>query len=238
MAERSPRHVPRRVMLFLGLAFAGQLLWHGARSELRAEAEDLRQPPSVASLRVLSLGEPLVLAKALMLWLQAHDNQPGISIPFLALDYRVVRAWLGRILDLDPRGQYPLLAASRVYGVVPDAQRKRVMLEFVYQRFFEDPGRRWPWLAHAAIVAKHRLRDLPLALKYARAITDYAHGAGVPDWARHMSVVILEDMGELDAARFLIGGLIHSGRVTDPHEIWFLEQKLAELDARQGAQNP
>lgn len=225
-------------MLFLGLAFAGQIAWHGARSDLRAEAESLPPPPPASSLRMASLGEPLVLAKTLMLWLQAHDNQPGISIPFLALDYRVVRAWLGRILDLDPRGQYPLLAASRVYGAVLDDGRKRVMLEFVYQRFFEDPDRRWPWLAHAAIVAKHGLEDLPLALKYARAITEHARGAGVPNWARDMSVVILEDMGELEAARFLIGGLIHSGRVTDPHEIRFLEQKLAELEAGQAGGSP
>lgn len=238
MRERSVARVPRRYLLVLGLAFAGQITWHGMRSDLRAEAESLPRPPPASSLRMLSLGEPEVLAKTLMLWLQAHDNQPGISIPFRALDYGRVRAWLGRILDLDPRGQYPLLAASRVYAAVLDEDRKRLMLDFVYERFFEDPDRRWPWLAHAAIVAKHQLSDLPLALKYARAITEYAHGTGVPDWARHMSVVILEDMGELDAARFLIGGLIHSGRVTDPHEIWFLEQKLAELDARQPARNP
>ena len=60
----------------------------------------------------------------------------------------------------------------------------------------------------------------------------------MPAWARDMSVVILEDMGELDAARFLIGGLIHSGRITDPHEIRFLEQKLGELEARQAGQSP
>lgn len=238
MSERGLRHVPLRVTLLLGLALAGQIAWHGARSDLRARAERLHRPPPAASLRVISLGEPLVLAKILMLWLQAHDNQPGISLPFLALDYGVVRDWLGRILDLDPRGQYPLLAASRVYAAVPDEGRKRLMLEFVYDRFFEDPDRRWPWLAHAAIVAKHGLEDLGLAFRYARAITQHANGAGVPAWARDMSVVILEDMGELDAARFLIGGLIHSGRITDPHEIRFLEQKLAELEARQKVPAP
>lgn len=233
MRERSIARVPRRFLLVLGLAFAGQIAWHGMRSDLRAEAESLPRPPPASSLRMLSLGEPEVLAKTLMLWLQAHDNQPGISIPFRALDYERVRAWLGRILDLDPRGQYPLLAASRVYAAVLDDDRKRLMLDFVYERFFEDPDRRWPWLAHAAIVAKHGLDDLPLALKYATAITEHARGAGVPAWARDMSVVILEDMGELDAARFLIGGLIHSGRITDPHEIRFLEQRLKELEARQ-----
>ena len=41
------------------------------------------------------------------------------------------------------------------------------MLEFVYREFLLDPNRRWPWLAHATVLAKHRLHDLPLALRYA-----------------------------------------------------------------------
>jgi hypothetical protein len=171
-----------------------------------------------------------------MLWLQAFDNQPGISIPFRELDYARVEAWLARILDLDPRGQYPLLAASRLYGEVPVPEKQRPMLDFVHDRFLEDPDRRWPWLAHAAIVAKHRLGDLPLALRYARAVTDHATGPGVPAWARDMTILVLEDMGELEAARLLIGGLLDSGRVTDPHEARFLDRKLRELEGEAAGQ--
>ncbi len=232
MAERSISEVPGAAILALAVAFGAQLGWHYQRSNLEAVAQSLPAPPALEALRMGSAGDPLVMAKTLMLWLQAHDNQPGISIPFRNLDYARVQAWLGHILALDPRGQYPLLAASRVYGAVIDKQRRRSMLEFVYRRFFDDPDRRWPWLAHAAIVAKHQLEDLPLALKYARAITEHAAGPEVPAWARDMTVIVLEDMGELDAARFLIGGLIHSGRITDPHEIRFLEKKLEELEAK------
>ena len=235
MAERRIRDVPRTVVGLLAVALAAQVIWHGLRADLRAVATALPEPPSARALRLASFGDPVVFAKTLMLWLQAHDNQPGVSIPFRALDYARVKAWLDRILELDPKGQYPLLAASRVYGAVSDEKRKRMMLEFVFERFHRDPDRRWPWLAHAAIVAKHQLKDPPLALRYARAITDKATGPEVPAWARDMSVIVLEDMGELDDAKFLIGGLIHSGRVTDPHEIRFLEQKLKELEEKSAA---
>ena len=50
-----------------------------------------------------------------------------------------------------------------------------------------------------------------------------------------MTVVVLEDMGELEAARLLVGGLLHGGALRDPHEIRFLERKLAELEVRQAA---
>ena len=46
-----------------------------------------------------------------------------------------------------------------------------------------------------------------------------------------MTIAVLEDMGELEAARVLIGGLLHDGRLRDAHEIRFLEQRLLELQA-------
>ncbi|MDX1434579.1 MAG: hypothetical protein R3286_19210 [Gammaproteobacteria bacterium] len=229
--------VPRTVLALVAAGLLAQVGWHAVRPAPGAHATSLPPPPGLAMLRVASLGDPLVMARLLMLWLQAHDNQPGVSIPFRNLDYERVEAWLERILDLDPRSQYPLLAASRVYAGVSDPARKRLMLDLVHRRFLEDPDRRWPWLAHAAIVAKHSLHDDALALTYARAITDHATGPEVPRWARDMAVVILEDMGELEAATVLVGHLLASQEDMAPHERRFLVQKLEELEAKaQGGQ--
>jgi hypothetical protein len=230
--ERPLAHVPRLAWLLLCAGLALQIAWHALRPPPRAAAADLPAPPPADVLRVAGLGDPGALSRLLMLWLQAFDNQPGISVPFGDLDYVRVEGWLARILELDPRGQYPLLAASRLYAEVADEARQRQMLDFVYREFARDPGRRWPWLAHAAIVARHRLQDLPLALRYARAITERATGPQVPAWARDMTLIVLEDMGELEAARVLVGGLLASGRVTDPHEVRFLEERLRDLAAR------
>jgi hypothetical protein len=229
LSERRITSVPRPLLALLGVALGLQLLWHGLRPGPQADPRALPPPPSAHALRLVSLGEPLVLAKLLMLWLQAFDNQPGVSIPFRALDYARIEARLGRLLELDPRAQYPLLSASRVYALVPDEDKQRRMLEFVYRQFLADPNHRWRWLADAALVAKHRLRDLPLALKYARAITERATGPEVPFWARDLTLLVLEDMGEREAARVLVGGLLASGMIHDPSELRFLEQKLDAL---------
>jgi hypothetical protein len=93
-----------------------------------------------------------------------------------------------------------------------------------------DPDRRWPWLANAALIAKHQLKDLPLARKYAQAIRLQATGQDVPDWAKQMEIFILQDMNELESAKVLIGGLLHSGQITDPNEIRFLQEKLDALE--------
>ncbi|MBT8420490.1 MAG: hypothetical protein KJO08_06475 [Gammaproteobacteria bacterium] len=227
--------VPNSVLFLLIFGCCLQVIWHGMRPTQQANAESLPSAPSVAVLRLVSLGDPLLTARALMLWLQAFDNQPGMSIPFAALDYDKVRAWLARILALDPRGQYPLIAASRLYAQVPVEDKQRAMLAFVYEQFFSDPNRRWPWLVHGVILARHSLKDVPLALKYAQAITSHATGPHVPYWARDMSIIILEDMGELEKARALIGKLLKRGDITDPGEVLFLKKKLEEIGRRIGS---
>ena len=236
MRARSIRFVPWPILVLLLVASAAQLGWRWHRPAPEASAQDLSAPPSVAVLRVLAGGDEIALARLLMLWLQAFDNQPGVSVPFSQLDYGVVTQWLGRILDLDPRGQYPLLSAARVYANVPAREQKVAMFEFVHRRFLEDPDRRWPWLAFAAIDAKHQLRDLPLALRYAEALTEHATGAGVPAWARDMTVVVREEMGEYESALYLVHHLLESGRVTDPHEVRYLADKLQSLAERVGEQ--
>ena len=96
----------------------------------------------------------------------------------------------------------------------------------MYRKFQEAPVRRWRWLAHAAIVAKHRLDDPRLALAYANAIATEANDASVPSWARQMHIFLLEDLGEREAAKILLGGLLASGTIADEHEIRFLMERL------------
>lgn len=227
--ERTIGTVPRPVLALLVIAFCLQVAWQALQPKPNARAEALGEPAAPAVLRAVAMGEPIALAQFLTLYLQAFDNQPGVSIPFLELDYSRVTAWLAAILALDPAGQYPLLMAAQIYSQVPDPAKQRRMCDFVRAQFDLDPNRRWRWLAHCAIVAKHRLGDARLALAYAEAIAREARLAS--GWARQMRVFILEDLGEIEAATILLGGLLASGEVTEPKEIHFLTERLEELKA-------
>ena len=167
-----------------------------------------------------------------MLYLQSIDFSAGQAVPYRNLDYRRLVGWLRAILELDPRSEYPLFSAARVYAEVPDPERARIALEFIYEAFLNDPNRRWSWLAHAALLAKHRLNDLPLARRYAAAIDRLTTARDVPLWAKQMEIFILEDMNELEAAKIIIGGLLASGTIHDPAELRFLSRRLEELEAR------
>ena len=235
-SERSLSAVPLLAKIVLVSALTVQVGWQAATPKPAALAAALGRPAALSSFRVTSLGEPIALSQLLVLYLQAFDNQPGISIPFRDLDYEAVLAWLKAALELDPRGQYPLVMAAHLYAQVPDETKTRQMLEFVHQEFLLDPDRRWRWLAHAAIVAKHRLHDMPLALRYAEDIT--RHAGSAMGWARQMRIFILQDMGEREAASVLLGGLLESGEVSDIGEIRFLTERLEELKAAEKSSVP
>ena len=231
-SERSLKSVPVWLVLLLLLSLTSQWTVQQHLSAQFATAKALPATPTLEVVTLASLDTPVFAAQMLMLWLQSFDLQPGVSLSFKHLDYSRVEQWLGLILRLHPRGQYPLLSASRVYAEVNDPPRQRQMLEFVAEQFEADPGRRWPWLAHAVYVAKHRLHDQAFALSLAERLAAHRDNLAIPSWASQMHIFVLEDMGELESAKVLLGGLLESGQISDPHERWFLSKRLAELEAR------
>lgn len=230
---RPVKDVPVVIIFLIIFSLTAQFVFQINSPVTNPEIRPLPEVTSAKKLKLLGMADNIAVAKMTMLWLQAFDNQPGISISFKQLDYRKLADWLNVILELDKRTLYPLLAASRIYSEVPDNNRKRIMLEFVYEKFLADPNRRWPALAHAVYVAKHRLNDLPLALRYAEALAKYATSREVPFWAKEMNIYVLEDMNEIESAKVLIGGLLASGEITDKHELKFLQDRLQRLEEQQ-----
>ncbi len=230
--DRPVEDVPRTVKVLLLLALALQLIWHSFQEPVVAKAEDLPPPLSTRTYVLSSMGEPIAASKFLNLWLQAFDNQPGASISFHQLNYPRLTKWLDTSLELDPEGHYPMLVAARVYGSVKNPEKQRIMMDYVFYKFNQNPNKYWRWLAHVVITAKHELKDFELALKYANALAEKATGDNVPYWARDMKIIVLEDMGQLEAAKILVGALIDSKEITDPYELEFLTHKIAVLEEK------
>jgi hypothetical protein len=230
--ERPVSYVPRWVLGLLAAALATQMFLAARRPAPQASLAELGAPPSADLVRLASLGEPVAAAKLMMLYLQAFDYRAGSRVRFRDLDYSRLVAWLDTIIALDPEGQYPLLTASHIYAGVPEPDKARAMLDLVARRYREAPNRRWPWMAHAAYVAKHQLKDLPLARRYAAELQKLTTTPDAPLWVKQMEFFILEDMNELEAARVMLGGLIASGQIQDRRELELMEERLKGLEAR------
>jgi len=232
--ERPLSAVPMSVWTVLFLAFIAQLIWHANRPAPSAFVTDIPPAPTPSGLAVVAVGEPVAMSRLSYLWLQTLDDPPGTTTAFKDLDYEVLSDWLGTLLALDPRADAPLLAASKLYINVPDERRQRLMLDFVHQSFLEAPNERWRWLAHGALIARHKLKDLDLALRLSQAIAEHTDAEAVPGWARSLGLLVLEDLCELDAAKIMLGGLLANHALTDAEERRFLERKLEELDSTVG----
>lgn len=237
IAQRPVQAVPRWILVLIAASLTVQVALKARLGPASTEAEDLPAPPRAAALRIAALGEPAALARIAMLYIQSFDYHGTNALPYRKLDYARLIEWLRAIQSLDPLSKYPLFAASRIYAEVKDPARQRKMLEFIFEEFRKDPNRRWPALSHAALLAKHRLHDLPLALKYARAVDRMTTTRDVPLWARQMEVFILEDMNELDAARIMLGGLLAKGQVRDETERRYLELRLKSMEERANPQD-
>lgn len=224
------RKPPLWIVVLLSAALVGQLMWGSRQSPPVAKAEELMAPPSLNMLRLATLGDSIALAKILMLWLQNFDNQPGLAIPFRRLNYPLLEKWLQTILILDPKSDYPLHAALRFYASIPDEIKVRRMLLFIHDRFQEDASR-WRWLAFGAVIARHRLNDSTLALKFLNDIADKVDEGSLPQWVRGVHFSVLQEMGELKSARLIIGGLLHNKEITDPGELKFLSDWLKALES-------
>ena len=226
-------HVPIVIRYMLIITVISQCIWHYSFSELHVKKEEVMpEPGRPAIYQLASLNDSITIAKLLMLWVQAFDNQPGVSLSLKELNYERVIVWLALIMSLDENIQYPLFAASRFYTEVPDIDKKKLMIGFVKNKFLQNPDQRWASMAHAVYVAKHRIKDLQLAVEYARLLRLHATGENVPYWAKQMEFFVLEDMGELEAAMILIGGLLESGELDDKHQQEFLRSRLEDIKQR------
>lgn len=228
--EKPVQAVPFYVTTAFLIALTMQIALHNGKEQPVALAEKLKEPPSASSLKLISFGEEISLAKILMLKLQSFDNQPGLSIPLVNLDYAKVIAWLERISLLDTKSQYPVLAAMRIYAEVNDEEKRRMLLAYTRTRFLENPNTQWPAMVHAVYIAKHKLKDLPLALQYAQDIRTHVTRDDIHSWVRQMELFVLEDMGKLESARILLGGFLDSGVIKDEREYNYLKERLGVVE--------
>lgn len=235
MLERPLRSVPKPVLLLLLVGLSLQVTWYHSHSSKTLAIHTLEPPPKFELMRVLSFGEPIASAKMWMLWLQSFYMQSGRFVYYRDINYTVLIQWLETILQLDPKSQYPLFTATRVYSIVPNSLKRRQMWDFVYQKFLTDPSLYWQWLAEATVLAHHKYKELPLALKYSQALTTYTP-LEAPDWTRRIQIFVLAEMGKLEQAQLVAQNLLSDKRITDPKEKKLLKRFLKDLQRKQSIQ--
>ncbi|GAB0057016.1 hypothetical protein SIID45300_01336 [Candidatus Magnetaquicoccaceae bacterium FCR-1] len=205
------RPLPWRLITPLIVIALLQTVWRLQTPRAEPVATSLEPPPSVAVLRLTTLNDPIVASLSWGIRLQTFDQQPGLQLPLRTIDPERLIAWLERLLALDPHAGLPLDLALKIHGFVPDPARQRRMLDFIHQAFLENPAQRWPWLARAASVARHRLNDNRLARYYLNSLESHLEPKEIPFWVDGLHARILEELGEPKEARNRLAARLERG---------------------------
>ena len=228
--------MPPAILLCACLA-ANVLFQHLNRAEW-ADDRVLGTPPTAAAVRTAALGENVFAGYLVMLYVQNFDVPLGRATPLAAIDRPALIRWLDLAVELDSKTGYPLLLAVRHYAETGTPAQRRVVLDWVYRRFLEQPNQRWPWLVHAVFVARHVLHDNALAEDYASALRTRVSDPTVPSWVRQMDLLLRADLGEANDARAILGGLVAAGQIRSPAELKFLESRIPERPVPSGLRHP
>lgn len=232
-AERPVLTLPGPLLLAFLALLGVQILYHHL-NQLRFETayKPLGQPFSAVTYRRISMGSEQLFGHLLAIRLQLHDSQAGKHFVYSQIDYQSLVAWLDQITLVSPGTEYPMLLASRVYTTTRDEPRLRLILDFIEQRFDDDPQLHWRRLIEASLIAKHRLQDLELALRLAEKVAAQPANVEMPAWARDFQFLLLADLNELESAIAIIEALLQTGAVNDPDEKRFLQGKLLDFQQK------
>lgn len=231
--ERPMRMLPKPLLLGFALLLLVQVAYHHAgRERLEARYRPLTGPYSADAYRAVAMGSDRLLGYLLALRLQLHDNQAGQHFRYSLMDYDLLVDWLETISDIDSGSEYPMLLASRIYTQTGDPERLRKILDFIERRFGDNPQLHWRRLAEASLTARHKLRDLELALRLAEKLAAQPASVEMPRWARDFEFLLLAEMNETESAIAIIQALLQSGSIKDPDERRFLRGKLLEFQQK------
>ena len=227
------RMLPRPLLIGFVLLFLVQAVNHQVgRERLEAIYRPLTEPFSAKVYRAMAMGSYRLLGYLLSLRLQLHDNQAGQHFRYSLMNYDLLVDWLDTLSDIDTDSEYPMLLASRIYTQTGDTERLRKILDFIERRFDDNPQLHWRRLAEASLIAKHKLKDLDLALRFADKLARQPPGVEMPHWARDFQFLLLAELNENESAIAIIQALLQSGSIKDPDEQRFLREKLSDFQQK------
>ncbi|MEM7565367.1 MAG: hypothetical protein AAF353_20380 [Pseudomonadota bacterium] len=227
--ERAFGELPRPLIIGFVLLFAAQLLFHKQTVQsLDVDYRPLPSPLNASVYQGISMGSHGLIGHLEAIRLQLHDNQLGRHFSYNRMDYAVLVDWLETISDISPDNEYPLILASRIYSSTPEPEQLLRLIGFIESRFDQNPQLYWRRMTEAALIAKHQLNDLELALKLAEQVAIQPESIEMPHWARDFRFLLLAELNQLESAIAIIQALLETNSIQDPDELRFLNEKLSK----------
>ena len=186
---------------------------------------------SGSALKLLEFGDSQFLYRLLSQKIQMAGDSYGRATKLEEYDYDVLDKWLYQINALDNKSNYLPSIAAYLYGNSNNNGDLIKIINYLKSHWQNTGGKNWWWLTQAIYIAKHKIKDLPLALDLAIKLNS-TDKIIIPEWAKTLPLIILAVMGEHEAAMQVVQKIIDQPDITD-QELnfinYFLEERLQSL---------
>ncbi len=212
-----PRGALAAVLITLGFQAA---FWWQTR-DVRAGWEGVPPAPSNQVAKALAMGDGQFLYRAATFVLQNMGDEGNRVTPLKDYDYQRLGQWFSLLDRFDPISEYLPVLVGYYFSQSQNPDDVRVVISFLAHIAIRDPDRNWRWMAHAIYLARHRVKDMNLALSLAYRMAAM-QSPEIPIWAQQMPAFVLTDVGETEAARDLMEAILDSQPDLDPSEAEFM----------------
>ncbi len=213
--------IPRGAMAAVLIALSLQAAFWWQTRDVRAAWEGVPPAPSNQVAKALAMGDGQFLYRAATFVLQNMGDEGGDVTPLKDYDYQRLGQWFSLLDRFDPYSEYLPVLVGYYFSQSQDPNDVRVVISFLAHIAIRDPERNWRWMAHAIYLARHRVKDMNLALSLAYRMAAIK-GPGIPIWAQQMPAFVLADVGEKEAARDLMKAIMDSQADLEPSEVEFM----------------
>ncbi len=188
--------------------------------------------PGTIAVKALSFGDEEFYFRILALDIQNAGDSFGRFTELYKYDYKKLYAWFTLLDTLDNESNYVPFLASYYFSQTQHVSDVRYVIDYLYDHSASRPEKKYWWLAQAAYLAEHKLRDNDLALKMAAPLE---HADSAPLWIRQLPAFVHEKRGEMDDALRIIQHIQNNTQDIPPGELrfmtYFVKDRLHKLDS-------
>ncbi len=186
-------------------------------------------PPTMREIYGFSLGDRQFYFRLLAFEMQSLGDTFGRSTPLKDYNFALLQKWFFRLDELDSKSNVLPSLASYYYSNSQNPEDCKYLVEYLEQHANKNIEEKWWWLAQAAYLANHKLKDKEWALRIAIKLQDLKR-KDVPIWVRQLPAFIYEQMGEREQAMRIIVDILDHKELYSDGELnfmrYFIEDRL------------
>ncbi len=206
--------------------------------QMKAHWTNVPKPPSELNITSSFFGDAALAYRVWALALQNFGNSGGDYMALKDYDYKYVGEWLDRLDELDSHSNFVPFLAAYYFGAtqLPKEQLPHI-IAYLEKVGVRPEGEKWRFLAHAVFLARHRMNDMPEALRLAQKLASI-YRPGMPAWTKQTQVLIANEIGDKEAAYILMKSILATEtKYMQPPEINFMVDYICTkiLTPRQAA---